>query len=195
MKIQKKYYDNLIKKYKNSRKIAGWGSKSSQEKRFQILTKNLEKNSKFKLLDVGCGRGDLLSYIKKKKYKKIIYTGLDLNNNLIKIAKKKHKNKNFIFGDFINKRIKNYDVIFVSGLLNLKVKNHSSWLRKIIKRGIFKSNKLFIFNILSTYAPFKENRFFYADPLNLSKFIKKFTKKYIIDHTYFDHDFSIIIYK
>ena len=40
------------------------------------------------MLDVGCGKGDMLNFIINKKIKTIKYSGLDLNKNFINIAKK-----------------------------------------------------------------------------------------------------------
>jgi len=195
IETQNRYYNKLIKKYKTDRKIVGWGSQKSQEKRFQILINYISKDDKIKLLDVGCGRADLFGFFKKKKFNNIVYTGLDLNKSFIKIAKRKFKKNSFINKDFIQAKIKKYDIIFISGLFNLRVKNHNLFLERMIKKGISKSNKIFIFNVMSIYAPFKEKKFFYSDPLILSKFIKKYSTKFIIDHSYFDHDFTIVVYK
>ena len=67
IETQNRYYNKLIKKYKTDRKIVGWGSQKSQEKRFQILINYISKDDKIKLLDVGCGRADLFGFFKKKK--------------------------------------------------------------------------------------------------------------------------------
>ena len=147
------------------------------------------------MLDVGCGKGDMLNFIINKKIKTIKYSGLDLNKNFINIAKKKYKRNKFYHGDFLKLDIKKYDIIFISGLLNLKVNNHENFLKRIIKKGILKSKKNFIFNIMSSYSPFKEKKFYYSDPLVLSNFLKTITTQFIVDHTYFKHDFTVIVNK
>ena len=138
---QSKYYNELIKKFRSGPKIVGWGSKKSQETRFNSLINNIDISKKITLLDVGCGKGDLLKFINNKKIKKISYTGLDVNKNFINIAKKKYKGNKFYYGDFLKLDIKKYDIIFISGLLNLRVNNHKNFLKKILKKGVLKSKK------------------------------------------------------
>lgn len=193
--IQNKYYNKLLKKFRSGPKIVGWGSKKSQETRFNSLINNIDISKKNSMLDVGCGKGDMLNFIRNKKIRTIKYSGLDLNKNFINIAKKKYKRNKFYCGDFLKLDIKKYDIIFISGLLNLKVNNHENFLKRILKKGILKSKKKFIFNIMSSYSPFKEKKFYYSDPLVLSNFLKTITSQFIVDHTYFKHDFTVIIHK
>ena len=192
---QEKYYNKLLKKFRSGPKIAGWGSKKSQETRFKSLINNIDISKKISMLDVGCGRGDMLSFIKNKKIKTIKYSGLDLNKNFINIAKKKHKVNKFYCGDFLKLNVKNYDIICISGLLNLKTNNHENFLKRIIKKGLLKSKKKFIFNIMSSYSPFKEKKFYYSDPIVLSNFLKTINPQFVVDHTYFKHDFTVTVHK
>ena len=48
---------------------------------------------------------------------------------------------------------------------------------------------------MSSYSPFKEKKFYYSDPLVLSNFLKTITTQFIVDHTYFKHDFTVIVNK
>jgi len=52
-----------------------------------------------KVLDAGCGNGRLLELFKDKK---IEYTGIDISENLIKIAKESHPEINFLVADNLN---------------------------------------------------------------------------------------------
>ena len=132
MKKQIYYYEKLRRKFFSKREIVGWGSKNSQEMRFKILEEILKKHNCKTVLDIGCGRGDLISYLKKKKIS-IKYTGLDINNKFIDIAKKLNPKNNFIFADFLKKDLPNFDVIFISGLFNLKMQHHKKCLLRPIK--------------------------------------------------------------
>jgi len=62
-KIKKFYNDNFFK-YKDSVKTVGWSSKKDQYLRFEKLFENIEVNNK-SILDIGCGLGDLIFFIKK----------------------------------------------------------------------------------------------------------------------------------
>ena len=55
----KRIYDDKISKIKK----IGWGSKSSQNLRFKILSNKFNLNNK-SILDLGCGYGDFYSFLK-----------------------------------------------------------------------------------------------------------------------------------
>jgi SAM-dependent methyltransferase len=48
--------------------------------------------SKFRVLDLGCGSGRLLDYLKRDFKGKFEYMGVDYAKNMIKVAKKRHPN-------------------------------------------------------------------------------------------------------
>ena len=70
--------------------------------------------SNLKILDIGCGTGDLLSSLKPK-----YGMGIDFSPNMIQIAKKRYPNFDFVQGDvedknFVAKINKKFDVIILS---------------------------------------------------------------------------------
>ncbi len=56
----------------------------------------LEKNKELKILDIGCGTGQLIKEI-SDKYKMVNYLGIDVSENMIDIAKKNNKGNNIKF--------------------------------------------------------------------------------------------------
>ena len=62
----KDYYENSFKKFGNNFKGMNWPSKKGQYIRFEELIKigNLKNKT---IHDVGCGNGEFLKFLKKKK--------------------------------------------------------------------------------------------------------------------------------
>ena len=78
------------KKYGSVPEGVFWASKNRQELRFKLILDEIykiDRSSKLKLSDVGCGYGALVSYIKSsKKNFNIRYTGYDISQKLIGIC-------------------------------------------------------------------------------------------------------------
>lgn len=124
----------------------GWGRQDKLEN-FTLLIKIADftgtsiKGST--ILDVGCGTGDLVSYLSDKQIKE--YTGIDVFAPAIEKAQEKFPQNKFITGDFLKYNFRNkFDFVFCSGALttNLKTDNYEvlkSWIPKmwqVSKKGV-----------------------------------------------------------
>jgi len=67
--------------------------------------------SGMKVLDLGCGNGRLYEILKDKE---VEYTGIDISENLINVAKKKYPKGQFVIGDGINLPFKDhsFDIVY-----------------------------------------------------------------------------------
>lgn len=90
---------NSIPKLISKEYLDGFGhpSISSRNLLIDIIKKiNLDKN--LNLIDIGCGNGNLLKYLKLNDLN-VNYTGVDFSEPLITAAKQLHPNDNFIIDD------------------------------------------------------------------------------------------------
>lgn len=110
-KIYDDYYKDGI--------IDGWDD-SDKEYSYKYFFKIQNfSNRDFKnssVLDVGCGSGDLVPYLRNVKIEK--YLGIDIYEPAIKIAKKKYPNENFQNCDLLKKNFHKFDFVICSGALS-----------------------------------------------------------------------------
>jgi SAM-dependent methyltransferase len=115
----KKRYSVRLRSHGVSHLTLGWGSREQQNYRFDRVIENVVLSGK-SVLDVGCGFGDLVGYLKDKDIHVKSYTGIDVNPELIEEAKKLHPDARFIAGSLreVDREDIRSDVVIMLGLLN-----------------------------------------------------------------------------
>jgi len=142
----KRFYNNYLSTH--------FGSlHTGKDKEFKIFYKyykknylrHLPKNKHAKILDIGCGTGHFLYFLKKSGYKK--YSGIDLSEEAIKFCKKKKLASTIIKADaesYLKKSQTKYDVIIMNDVIEHIPKNNIVKLLSLIKKQLSKNGKLII---------------------------------------------------
>ena len=196
-KRNKKLYTNLFRKFKYSYKSLDWGSKKNQLLRFEILDEIGNLKGK-KILDVGCGFGDFLIWLRNKNIK-VDYTGIDLVEGFLETAKKKSKKNKFICGNILNKKFfkKNkFNYVFASVIFtHYSLKNSEKTMFQILKRMWDLSSEGIAFNFLGNNVKKKFPFEFSIDSKSVVKNCCKLSKKMILKKNYLQNDFTIYLYR
>src|SRR3989338_5509558 len=97
----KEDYDAMAVGFSKSR-VFPWGD-------FEVFFPYYRKN--FRVLDLGCGNGRLLTFLDKQGYES--YLGLDQSQELLKLAFKEHPGNRFVFDDMTEKLpAEKFDALF-----------------------------------------------------------------------------------
>ncbi|MBN2569184.1 MAG: GNAT family N-acetyltransferase [Deltaproteobacteria bacterium] len=190
------YYSRLILEHGISVQSLDWGSVESQQLRFSILAKIGELNNA-SVLDVGCGLGDFLDWLKNLKME-MRYTGLDITPHMIQFAKKRFPNTCFIIGNLLeldDSVIGHHDYIFASGIFARIEKIPFRFMQEMVLKMFSLCNKAVGFNSLSEWAPQKDSGEYYADPLEVLNFCRTITPWVVLRHDYHARDFTVYMYK
>lgn len=158
------YYKPKIGKGLPDFKVLGWESKEAQYMRFEMLTSNVDLQNK-KILDVGCGLGNLLEYLMDKGIN-VDYTGVDILEDMIRSVKNKNLPGEFYCMDIFKQHpfeMKSFDLIYTSGIFNLSMGNNMDFLRRAFGRFVELSREIVVFNLLDQNSPDKEDTYFYYD--------------------------------
>lgn len=196
---------NIIKYFYESRmggsrpdfEVVGWGTEEVQIGQFDILTTYIPLENK-RILDVGCGLGNLLEYLIKKEIT-VDYTGVDLLESMILRARKKKLNGWFlgmdIFrSDFFEKG--SFDVVYSSGLFNLNLANNKIFFIRALRKFLDLSRETVVISLLHDRSRLKKDIYFYFNPQEVQEMIEKNFGSNIavqIAEGYLSNDFTVIL--
>jgi SAM-dependent methyltransferase len=147
-----------------------------------------------RVLDFGCGKGDFLGFIREKDIF-IEYCGIDINENLIKLAKKNYPGAEFIAVDIDeNEFNREFDIVFICGAFNLRVAGIEESMKGILKKLFKLCREVLYINLLTYYIPQRDIELFYVKPEEILQFvIAELSQSVSLVHT--KEDIFLSIYK
>lgn len=199
-KIIKEYTKALNKFGKNDRQSILW-TKDKQDMRFQVLLGDKFTKSNMSLLDYGSGFSDLNQFLKTHFYN-LRYSGCDINNNFIEIAKENYPQSNIFLIKSVDDIKETYDIIVISGTFNfLCIESYEEMENYVFQQLIKlfkKTNYILSINFLShcTDDEYKYTGHFYLNPTKLYDFaIKNMTQRIDMDTSSLPYEITFKFYK
>jgi len=181
------FYYNAYKEHGISAKGVKWSSQKRQFLRFKILIdlikKELENST---VLDIGSGYGDLISYFQKSNIYPKSYTGIDCEEFIIELSKKRFPNSKFYKKNLLKDDLPKADYYVCSGALNILREDD---FLDAIKKCYEESDKGFIFNTL-TEAYIHELTIF-----DVFLYCQNIANEVIIKDDYLENDYTIFMKK
>ena len=184
-----------MKKLKNWDNRTWLSSKSyiSQFNRFLKKKINLNKNSK--ILDIGCGRANIISALQKKYKFRNKPIGIDIVVN-------KDVKKNFVFKNigalkYLKKQEK-YDLILIKQTIHFFSKSNLNLLLNLAKKSLNNKGKIFIFSLKTNdnkIPCFKKMRKDLEKSLKRDEVLFKIIKKNLKKVSYTNFNFKVNISK
>lgn len=193
-----KRYKERYRDYGYSPRSLGW-VRNNQEVRFKALT-SLYDFSEKKILDIGCGFGDLIEYF-EKRYSGFSYTGIDLVEEFISEAKKKYYKKPYVhllianILEFFPNEL--FDFAVGSGLFNYKLSytDNYCFIEEVISKTLSIVKDGVAFDFLSDRVDFYKENLFYNSAEKIISIAYKFSKRFILRNDYMPFEFCLYIFK
>ena len=196
--ISKEYvisvFDRKLLQHGDRPEAVGWSSKGQVLRHQSMLDVGNINNSK--ILDFGCGKGDFYSFLKERGIY-VKYTGFDINEKLISLAKEKYPGVDFRVFDIDNDILdEDFDFIFLCGVFNLKVEGIDETIKKTLARLFQHCGTALAFNALSSHEPKKDFELHYTSPEEIFTFtMKNLSPNVCLRHERIKYDFTIFVYR
>ena len=204
IKANKALYKEMLKEHGIGSAGVGMGTEERRQLRFDQLLELVDSNrdSPFSLLDYGCGNGGL-STRGRFLFPSLIYTGFDINNDALAVAKEQLKSDpnqvswvnqlsdNETFDYVLSSGLFGVSVIYPMDIWNEKVKETLHEFDKYSKKG-------FAFNSLTIHSDKEHMKDwqYYADPAELLAYCRKhFSDNVQLLDDYGLFEFTILVRK
>ncbi|MBU1019253.1 MAG: class I SAM-dependent methyltransferase [Patescibacteria group bacterium] len=185
-------YTQRLNKFGYDATSLGWDNKKNQMIRFDAALSLVNVDGK-SVLDIGCGFGDLLDSIYESGKKPKGYTGVDINDDLLKVAKEKHPEAEFeVKNILLDPEYRKHDFVFMNGVLNFNLKNKGidnyEYAKDFIEKTFALAEEGLVVDMLSSYLtpdyPPEEEYVFYYSPEEMFKFAQSLTPNVVLKHDY-----------
>jgi SAM-dependent methyltransferase len=191
-----RFYESHVRRYGYGYRALGFGRRSSQEKRFGALAA-LGSFDGARILDVGCGFGDLLAWLRGRGVQPR-YTGLDLTESMIERCRKRFPDgeARFLVGDALTWEADGeYDYVIASGIFGYHAKDTRARIQPTLERLFAVTGTGLAVNFLSGCAPTRSPGRLYVQPADVLQYALRLTPAVRLDHTYMPNDFTLCMYK
>ncbi len=193
--ITHNHYTPRVDKQRDNYDILDWSDKGSQFKRFDVLSRNIDFAGK-KLLDIGCGLGDLYRHLIEKDNLPHQYTGTDLVKVMIDLAKDQQPECDFICCDVFTEPpfSETFDIIYCSGVFNLRTHDNIKYLQYATAntKKLTHDESSVVFNFLHERTPKKYDHCYYYSPDKVTEIMQNYYHDVKIIDDYLINDFTVI---
>jgi SAM-dependent methyltransferase len=150
-----------------------------------------------RILDVGCGFGDLLEFLTERGIRPI-YTGLDICEPMIRHCRGRFApgGGRFVVGDVLEYRPDEaFDFVFASGIFGLETEDARARIRPSLERMFSWAGVAASANFLSRRSPSPADARVYVEPGEALDIGLALTPAARLDHSYLPNDFTLHLYK
>lgn len=172
------YYTGRLGEFGPSARGVDWASEASQRLRFEQLARLWSDRPRFSLVDLGCGYGALLDYLRAVGAE-VTYVGVDVAPAMLEAARARHRDTpgaSFVEDE---RAVAPGDFAVASGVFNVKLDVPEARWAEYVLDTLARLDALgrrgFAFNVLSLYSDPGRRRpdLYYADPLALFDHLKR----------------------
>lgn len=198
------YYSSRIRNHGATPEGVDWNGSVSQQLRFEQLLKLVpehERREGFSLIDVGCGYGALLTWLREHQFA-VDYHGYDLSQEMIEAAQRQHGSDASTRFEVADAPSRQADYLVASGIFNVCQQSpRDAWeqyIAGVLQQMDASSRKGFAFNCLTSYSDATHMRdyLYYGDPCFFFDMCKRtYSRQVALLHDYGLYEFTLLVRK
>lgn len=198
------HYEKRFAEHGDNHKGMDWPNLDDALVRYQVMWELTQKlhspKDTIEILDVGCGIGHFLEYLRRNQYT-ISYQGLDISETFIDHCRQKFPTKTFYHCDLLKNPFDlHFDYVTMNGVFTEKVSLSYSEMTDFFESLITKvfeiANIGISFNVMSSHVDWEREDLFHLPMDEMAKIIiKNLTRNFQIRNDYGLYEYTVYIYK
>jgi SAM-dependent methyltransferase len=191
-----RWYEDKVRRFGFDHRGLGFRSRSSQEKRFEALLALGDFDGR-RLLDVGCGFGDFLQFLRDRGIRPD-YTGIDICEPMVSRCRERFAGAGarFIATDVLEHPLaRRYDFVVASGIFGLDSPGVRERIAPTLERMNAWASMGCAANFLSSRSPAHAEARVYVDPSEVLGIGLALTPAARLDHSYLPNDFTLYLFR
>ncbi len=171
----------------------GW-ARRRHNVRFAVLAELLALQGG-SLLDFGCGMADLHQFLHSRALS-VRYTGVDINERLIDIARQRAPQAELLVADIVDAPLqRRFDFVVASGVHNVKMADNAAFLRDSLDAMWQLADRAVAINFLSDRVAYRTEDSHHSDPCEVLRLCYEKTNKVVLRNDYMPFEFTVALYK
>jgi SAM-dependent methyltransferase len=168
-----KHYGGLVRRHGDAPESAQYADRETQERRMAVLCE-IGVGKESKVLDFGCGTGQLLSFLQRSIGFEGEYVGYDISPEAIDLARSTHSAGRFEVRNILEQPAEEtFDYVLVSGVFNNLISDNRAFFEAVSRRLMAQAEVGYAFNMLSRFVDYFDEGLYYEDPLQAFRFCKE----------------------
>ena len=172
----------------------GWHSRATQFKRFEVLSA-IGSLAGTRVLDVGCGLGDLYVYFQSQQLD-VDYTGFDILPDMVSRARLRFPDLRFEMHDVLQGiGAETFDYILSSGAFNIDFGDNQRAIYRALWEMYQACTRGVAINFLRRHHSNNDPIFFHYDADALRTYCETFCSRVAVRSDYLPNDFTLYLYR
>ena len=171
----------------------GWQSQRSQRRRFAVLSE-VGPLANARVLDIGCGVGDLYKYLLRRRIP-VTYTGFDILPEMVAHARRRYPEAHFEVRDVLQGLgPERFDYVLCSGAFNVNFGRNVAAVQEVLHELLRCCTRGVAVNFLSARARDRDAILFNYEPETLFTYCRTLTPYVRLLEGYLPNDFTLYLY-
>lgn len=182
----------------------GWAKKGEHaDRRHKIMLEGIRRDGPgpIRLLDFGCGTSRLYEYILDQQIENIDYSGLDISEKHLDVARRKFPHIPYYQMDILDgdAALPGFDFIVLNGVFTAKCDQTYDemlhYYQTVVRRMFRKARIGIAFNVMSTQVEWERDDLFHLSFDSLASFlVKHISRDFVIRHDYGLYEYTTYVY-